>query len=337
MRNLIKKAFAFVIAANLAGSAGAQIDAHFSQYYGYPAWLNPALTGTFDGEYRVSAIYRSQWAGIGNGFKTVGAAAEINTNKDVSFGVSVFRQTAGTGGYHNTSGYGNLSYSGMRFGKNGYQRVVLGMQVGLLSKGFDRNKVTFEDGYDPITGIEIPNGSIDPVLFNKLNMSSFDAALGALYFDADPAKKANIYAGFSASHVTRPNDFFSGGEGAKLPMRFNAHAGVRIKVSETFSITPNFLYIKQGTADAKVASAYAQFKAAPEVDLLLGGNYRFQDAIIPYVGLYYKNMVIGASYDITTSDLSKAAGRANAFEISLTFTGKRKAKGNEQEFVCPRL
>ena len=38
-----------------------QVDPHFSQYYVYPSWLNPALTGAFDGDYRVSGIYRNQW------------------------------------------------------------------------------------------------------------------------------------------------------------------------------------------------------------------------------------------------------------------------------------
>jgi hypothetical protein len=36
-------------------------DIHFSQYYASPLTLNPALTGKFDGLWRVNAIYRGQW------------------------------------------------------------------------------------------------------------------------------------------------------------------------------------------------------------------------------------------------------------------------------------
>ncbi|MEZ4915768.1 MAG: type IX secretion system membrane protein PorP/SprF [Chitinophagales bacterium] len=36
-------------------------DIHFSQYYASPLTLNPALTGKFDGLWRVNAIYRDQY------------------------------------------------------------------------------------------------------------------------------------------------------------------------------------------------------------------------------------------------------------------------------------
>lgn len=36
-------------------------DIHFSQFYDSPLTLNPATTGNFRGDYRISHIYRSQW------------------------------------------------------------------------------------------------------------------------------------------------------------------------------------------------------------------------------------------------------------------------------------
>ncbi|HEY6506226.1 MAG TPA: type IX secretion system membrane protein PorP/SprF, partial [Chitinophagaceae bacterium] len=76
---------------------------------------------------------------------------------------------------------------------------------------------------------------------------------------------------------------------------------------------------------------------APGVDVMLGANYRFEDAISPFVGFTYKNMVIGASYDVNISDLGKMATGSNSFEISLSFIGKKATKTPEIEFVCPRL
>lgn len=35
--------------------ANGQVDPHFSQYYMYPHWLNPALTGAINGNYRVGS------------------------------------------------------------------------------------------------------------------------------------------------------------------------------------------------------------------------------------------------------------------------------------------
>ena len=36
-------------------------DIHFSQYYASPLTLNPALTGKFNGLWRVTGIYRDQF------------------------------------------------------------------------------------------------------------------------------------------------------------------------------------------------------------------------------------------------------------------------------------
>jgi type IX secretion system PorP/SprF family membrane protein len=158
-----------------------------------------------------------------------------------------------------------------------------------------------------------------------------------LYFDAQPGKKANVFAGFSASHITRPTDAFGTNSGATVPVRYTVHGGVRINLAENFSLTPNFLYLKQRSASEKMFGAYASVKAMEDTEFLLGANYRFEDALSPFVGFYYKNMVLGVSYDVNTSDLGKMAKGSNSFEISLSFIGKKRAKTPEAEFVCPRL
>ena len=173
-------------------------------------------------------------------------------------------------------------------------------------------------------------------MLNRTSATSFDMGAGVLYFDAKPGKKANLYAGFSASHITQPSDQFSAKSDAKLPVRWTAHAGVRLNLSDELSLTPNALYLKQGTAEEKMLGAYAQIKASG-VDVLIGANYRFEDAISPYVGFTYRNMVLGASYDVNTSDLGKMVRGSNAFEISLSFFGRKAAKTPEVEFICPAL
>ncbi|RYE11728.1 MAG: type IX secretion system membrane protein PorP/SprF, partial [Sphingobacteriales bacterium] len=39
----------------------AQTDPHFSQYYANPLYLNPALTGVIDGDYRATVNFKQQW------------------------------------------------------------------------------------------------------------------------------------------------------------------------------------------------------------------------------------------------------------------------------------
>ncbi len=55
----------------LVSNAQAQ-DAIFSQYFASQPYLNPALTGFYDGSYRVNAHYRTQWTNINSGINTYG-------------------------------------------------------------------------------------------------------------------------------------------------------------------------------------------------------------------------------------------------------------------------
>ncbi|HYC27363.1 MAG TPA: type IX secretion system membrane protein PorP/SprF, partial [Chitinophagaceae bacterium] len=74
MRKILQISLLVVITGFAAMKASAQVDPHFSQYYVYPAWLNPALTRAFDGSYRVAGIHRNQWGNISSPFSTFGAS-----------------------------------------------------------------------------------------------------------------------------------------------------------------------------------------------------------------------------------------------------------------------
>lgn len=311
----------------------AQIDPHFSQTYVYPQSLNPALTGIMDGDYRVAAIRRSQWTGIDNGFTTIGVAGEYATDKNINFGIGLFQQAAGNGGYKYFTPYASIAYTGIKFGKGGDQHISIGINAGAIDRRFDPSKFKTANQWTG-TGVD-PNVPAE-VLANP-SQTAFDIGAGALYFDATPNKKANIFAGFSAGHLTQPPDKFVTYSSSKVPIKYIVHGGVKLNLSPTFSLTPNVLYMKQGTAEEKMIGAYAQLKAGEGFDFLCGANYRFNDAFVPFAGFFYKSFVLGLSYDVNSSDLGKIAGTTNAFEVSLSFTGKRKRKAEEQPFICPRL
>jgi type IX secretion system PorP/SprF family membrane protein len=333
MKKNLRIVLLLLTASTLAGKAMGQVDPHFTQYYVYPAWLNPALTGVFDGDYRASAIYRNQWSNIGSAFSTVGASLEFTTNKNLNAGVSIVNQVAGDGGFNYTTAYGNVAYTGVRFGAAEYHRVVLGLQGGLIQRKFNPSKLVFSDQWNPVTGGMVPT---QEAIMNP-SATSFDAGAGALYYDATPGKKANVFAGFSAAHINQAENKFAGVINEKMPVRYTVHGGVKLALSENLSLTPNAIYLRQGNAEEKVLGTYAQLKAAVNTDVLLGVNYRFKDAVSAYAGFTHNNMVLSVSYDVNTSDLGKMVSGTNSFEISLTFVGRKKVKTPEVEFVCPRL
>lgn len=333
----MKKIFLILFTTASCFMAKAQVDPHFSQYYVYPSWLNPALTGAIDGDYRVSAIYRNQWGNIANGFSTIGLSGDLVTDKNLNFGGSIMQQTAGNGGFTYLTAHASVAYTGVRFGVNGEQRLVFGLQAGMVQRRFNTSKFQLGDQWFAATGYN-PNSPTADVFANP-SSTVFDAGAGIMYYDASPNKKANIFAGFSASHLTQPDDKFisSSTVQSKFPIRYTLHGGVKIKASESFSITPNILYLRQGNAEEKMVGAYGQIRASDVTDVLLGFNYRFDDALVPFVGFYYKSFTLGLSYDVNNSQLGKNIGSVNSFEFSLSYTGRKSKELAGKNFICPRL
>ena len=93
------------------GRTDAQVDAHFTQFFAYPQWLNPALTGAMNGSYRVSGNYRKQWPSLSSPLISQGISADMSLPRNFGLGFTLFNQKTDDGGYHYTSGYLSLSSS----------------------------------------------------------------------------------------------------------------------------------------------------------------------------------------------------------------------------------
>ena len=326
------KIIALILVLNFAvQQAKSQIDPHFSQYYANPLWLNPALTGVTDGDYRVNINAKQQWSNLNNGYLTAGASFDMAPKKNLAFGGMIINQRAGDIGYNQLNALVSGSYR-IRFGREGDQIINFGLQAGIINKSFDPSKVTLGSQYNPIIGYDPGMGFNENI--SSSNYLAPDVNAGIMYFDGSGNKNVNVFAGASVSHLTQPKDKFVGGN-ARLPMRFTGHGGARIKLSYLLDITPNFIYLKQGDAQEIAAGAYAQLMLNPESDILFGSNYRVDDSAIAFVGLHLKSMVFGVSYDFNTSQLNRATGSRGGLELSIAFTSRKGIVG--PNFFCPRL
>ncbi len=334
MKKILGYLFLGTILSTCASSVKAQVEPHFSQYYMYPLWLNPALTGAVDGNYRVSAIHRNQWSSITNAFSTIGVSADVVTDKHLNIGVNLLQQSAGDIGYKYGNGQLSLCYTGVRLGKEGNKVIAFALQGGFLSRRFDASKIITDNQFNTSSGTYDPTRSTNE-LGQKTSVSSLDMGAGLLFYDANPENTVNLFGGFAASHLTQPKDpSLSANSDSKLPVRYTVHGGANIYLSEKAHIVPNALYMMQGNATEAMIGGYVQMAANTSTDIMAGANYRFKDAIYPYVGLSYNNFTFGLSYDVNTSQLGKLVGGASSFEISLMYSGTSKEKGF---FKCPRF
>jgi len=317
----------------LTRNASAQVDPHFSQYYIQPMTMNPAFTGAFDGDYRISAIWRSQY---GNTLNTRGISAEKTTNKNANFGFNLVNQVSNDGAYSYTNGYLTFAYTGVRFGRSADHYLVMAMQLGFINRKFDVNKMTF--GSQWVSGVGYDPSSNSNETFLKPQVTSFDAGAGIAYYDATPNKTASFFGGISAYHITQPvNPFLSDQNQSKLDIRYSVQAGVRINASDFLSIVPTVIYMKQGDAQERMGGVYFQAYANENTDVMFGAYYRISDAITPFAGFYYKGLTFGLSYDVDASAKSAAGSKGNSLEISISYVGKKLSNIGVPRFWCPRF
>jgi type IX secretion system PorP/SprF family membrane protein len=330
--------FTCVLAA-LSGKLKAQVDPHFTQYYIYPLYVNPAMTGGSDGDYRVSGIFRNQWGTITNPYRTVGASFDKRTEKNIAWGVNLLNQTAGDGGFNYLNVYGSAAYTGVKFGKNDNHRVVFAIQAGVINRRIDKTKFKTGEQWNPITGYNPALASGEEGLV-ATQSTVLDIGAGALYYDGSPDKKANLFAGVSVFHLNRPKDAFISNGNVSLeaiPMRYVAHGGVSLNLSNKTRVVPNVIYMGQGTAREIVLGTYVQLNVNPETDFMIGGYYRLEDAFAPFVGVDWKEFLFGISYDINASKLGAWNRNVNAFELSLTYRKRKPGQPLFEYIRCPRL
>jgi len=306
----------------------AQVDPHFSQYYAYPLWLNPALTGVIDGDSRLTANYKSQWQSISNAYQTAALSGDFRATDKVGVGFNVIDQKAGSAGYNYLAAYGSFGY-GISLNGDGTQHLHFGLQAGFINRNFDVGKLEFDDQYNPLTGFDpsIPSNEY----FSTTSATIFDAGTGIYYFSNDQSSSTNAFGGVSLFHITQPKDqFATDGLDNTLPMRLTIHGGLRIITSDFLSLTPHFIYIMQQKAQEKDIVLYSEMAADENNSFILGGMYRFGDAAIADIGYHSDSMTVGLSYDFNVSQLHSITKTQGGLEISLSYTFSHSSEGNSE-------
>jgi type IX secretion system PorP/SprF family membrane protein len=316
-------------------------DPNFSQFFASPMTLNPALTGKFDGVYRVAGNYRNQWPTINNAFITKTASFDIGVLKgrlpdidQMGVGIMGFTDRAGDGVL--TNNYLSLSLAYHKgLDENGYHQIGAGFQGSYMNKRLDVTKVVFEDQLRPdgFTGITTESFSDQQV-----SLSYFDLNAGVLYSGTTNGYN-NFYIGASMYHINRPKESFQEGD-FLLNARTTLQAGGKIPVGPYNYVHVAANHSMQAKAyNTMVGGAFAlnvnQDEANP-TNVYVGTWYRFNDAVIPYVGLEFGEFHIGISYDVNTSSLKPASNVRGGAEISLIYT-RKPVDPNAKKLNCPKF
>ena len=318
----------------MAGSALKAQDFHLSMYDAAPMFLNPALTGVVDANFRVHAQYRNQWRSVA--FKPYNTALiSLDAPKGKwGFGGQIMNMRAGVGNYNVLQGLLSLSYA-VSLDKNRFNNISFGLQAGVTQKRIEAGLYTFDNQYSNQNGGSFDNSLPSGESFNRQSFVTPQLNAGFMYFNSKQQARLNPFLGYSAFNLSNPKETYYNTTN-RLPIRHYAHAGVRINITELFYVLPKALIMLQKNASEQIYSVDAgYFFKEQEFYLLAGINYRVKDASVFYIGARKNNYIAKIGYDANVSSLKDVSKYRGAFEISFTYLAK-KSKSKEVRH-CPRL
>ena len=329
-------------------------DVHFTQFYASPLTLNPALTGAFDGRFRIQGVYRNQWAGVlDEPYKTFSTGLDLRfplgsfgqRYKDAAAVGLVFftdnvpgvelrtTQMAVSGAFHKAMDARNSQY------------LSLGFQVGLNQRSINFNNLTFNDQFNGTTGYTFQSAENFP----QNNFAFADFAVGLNYSYSSPTTGLGLFGGLSLYHLLEPDVSFyevndDDVEAVSLFRRYSAHVSANLPATERLSVQPRVMANLQGPHLAITAGSNLRMRAGgygnsavhvglwarPVQDVNDGIAL---DAVIAMVGFEYDNVLLGFSYDATVNSLTTNRRAQGAFEISLAYLGAY----NNEVVLCPKF
>jgi type IX secretion system PorP/SprF family membrane protein len=299
-------------------------DIHFTQFAQTPSNLSPALTGSFEGNARLSANYRRQWQSVPVRYTTFSGFYDrklfhkaLGENGAAAWGVVFNYDQAGDGELMLAQVGGSLAYT-RRLGDQFF--LTAGIQLLAGQRSVSPPLLTFEaqwngDQYDPGKG----NG--ENFKKTQAGLASTSAGLGMHYRMAD--KRTAFYAGGGLFHFNRPVFKLTDQPDVPLQARISLFLLPTIEVTEKIDLVFQALFSRQNPYREIVARSavryYLKNEEGDQTWVQLGAGWRLGDSFAPALSMQRKNWLVGLSYDVNTSPFRTATLRRGGPEISVQY------------------
>lgn len=312
-------------------------DPVFSQFYSSPLSVNPALAGNGSAHWRAVANRRSQWISSGvEPFNTTSVSVDgklfRQQNKEVNYigGGLLFMQDYGmSGAYKNNSFQGILS-SHVSIDENDYHGISLGLGATYTNMIIDYTQLTFSEQLAS-SGFNRALPTNEPYLSNVKPYVSLSAGLTYNYTD----ESSNFDIGVAGYRFMKTRRSALNDSTQIDPPRYNIHAGYQAFINDRLVFNSNALYVMQSNLRSLTLGVnlghILDDSETPTV-FNTGLWYRGNDAVIPYLGLMYRSLQLGLTYDVNLSSSKNALGSLKTFEFSLIF---RSPQRTEHAIPCP--
>lgn len=331
------------------------LDPHFSQYHSTPLNTNPAMTGVFDGNYRVSGIFRSQWSSVLRNeavpmFRTISASADfrinvgIDDNDAVGAGLVFLSDKAGESEFGTTYGGVSLSYL-KSLNRMGNHYLSAGLLAGAAQRSINFDNLRWGnqfdgEGHNPI----LPSGETmigDSYMF-------YNISAGLFWYYA-PGRRTNFYSGVSFYNLNRPVQSFYDVTDVRMFTRVSYHGGLQFQLTNSVDMLPSLLFMVQGPAYETMIGTYFKFLFEPHRQdsnaFYFGPFYRVvngtenvlnSESLVLAARVDYGAFNVGLSYDLNFSRLTNATNARGGYELSVVYIGAFP-EARQRTVFCPRF
>lgn len=315
-------------------------DFAFSQFYEKPLLRNPSLAGVFDGDIRVSGIFRNQWQSVTVPYQTSAASAEVKfpigrANDYFTVGIEMTNDVAGDIKLKRTQLLPVINFH--KSLNNDYDSYLsVAFMAGSVSSQFDATKLQLDDQF--VAGSFNPNNSTQQI-FRNTGISYWDLASGITYSMGFGEMNSNtFYIGASLFHLNNAKvGFYANNVTTTLQQKFTLNTGLTTQTSDYNRLVFFADYYKQGGNSQVMGGAMygwdllQHYDSDEKISLYAGAFYRWKDALIPIVKLNIYRLNIGISYDVNTSQLKTASQFRGGFELSASYYAKLKIRNEGVE------
>lgn len=322
-------------------------DIHFSQYWSHPLYLNPAQTGVFDADYRVGAIYRTQWQAVPVPYLTF-----IGSYDTKLFTPRWGKSGLGVGGFLNTDRAGDSKFTTLQIGLSGsyiYEIekghfLSVGIQTNFTNQAFQPDELTFDEQFD---GESFNSNIVTTEIFEQTSTNVLDYVVGINYNIRTrnrTGQRTDAHMSLTYSHLSLPKyGFYRSLEAHFFPKVTTSTYG-RVMLEKEYGFSVGAYFAMQGLGEfdfvyqeslVNIGLIYVM-NEGKENEVILNPSliYRFGESLIPSIEMGWQDWRINLSYDITVSKFIAATNRRGAMELSMRYVWKRVLPPRESK-VCP--
>lgn len=320
----------------LLGTVRAQ-DIHFSQFQAAPLHYNPAFTGQFDADYRLSGIQRTQWRSVTTPFVTFGFAGDARSifgRDDYAGGIYLMQDRAGDSRFNTFQLNTSLAKRFLLQNREG-ESLAFGAQLGFTRQNIDLNALRFDNQWN---GVQYSSSLSSRENLSRESFTFLQLNLGAAYFKSWSRRK-RIQSGISVYQWHAPAQTFYDEEDVRLNPRVGLQFDASLPLDEHWDIQPGVMMSFQARYREILIGAQGRYILMDDERFwraLYGGVFfRTRDAGYLVAGMEYDQWKVGLSYDINYSDLEVASANRGGFEISVVYLMHKFRPPKIKERPCP--